>query len=86
MNNTLLEYAKEINVERLTLEDLIKSHRRLRDMNKENHEVWRQELILAVDRAEKNAKSTALEYGWFSRERLKTMTLGELANLLVDEV
>lgn len=79
------QYAVEIDVPSLTLESLISSHRRLREANAVAEEDRRAALAEAAQRGTDLAKQEALKNGWFSRERLKSMTLAELSQLLNEE-
>lgn len=78
------DYAKEINVDKLTLDDLICSHRRLREANQQNHQQWLEVLKKAREEAFDEAKKYALEHDFLSREKLKKMTLQELSKLLYE--
>lgn len=84
LRTPLAVYGAELRLGNLSLADLIASHRRLR-VNLIEDRVARQAAIAqAADEGRSVAEQMALRHGWFSRERLKTMSLGELANLLAE--
>ena len=85
MLDELKVYNDELRlIEPMSLADLIASHRHLRSLNMENAATWRNEVNVAIIRAEEAAGKRALELGWFSADRLRGMPVLELANLLTD--
>ena len=81
----LAAYSAELKlINPLTIEDLINSHRHLRSLNLERVEQWRTAMREAADKGVQAAQEAALDRGWFSRERLRSMSLGELADLLAE--
>lgn len=78
----LAAYGKEMGVESLRLDMLIDSHRSLRAMSQRSQAERLAELQAARERATQEAIAEVKEMGWFSAERLRTMTLGDLAELL----
>lgn len=79
----LAAYAKELELfGTLTLRGLIDSHRHLRAMNVQTEDERRKVMIDAAERARVAAREEVLIY---SHERLRAMTVRELANLLSDE-
>ena len=79
----LADYSKSIGmVGSMTVAQLIDSHKRLREMAIETNEARRDTLQKAWDYGAKMAQEQAISYGWFSRERLRAMSIGELADVL----
>lgn len=75
-------YAQELScVSGLTIEQLIDSHRRLREQNAKHHDEIRAEMAQARDAAYAQAHADAMLY---SRERLRAMTVAEFAALIGD--
>lgn len=70
--------------EDITLDELIESHRTLRNMHKKFNEERNAAMQEAREWASADFKKNAETYDWFSRERLKAMTIGELVELLHD--
>lgn len=68
----------------MTLDELIDSHRSLRDFRKQKHSEWLEELNLARERGFNEGKKKALEEDYISREALKSMKLSDLMELLND--
>lgn len=94
----LYEYAKKIhgkvraseikatdNDLRGFLKSIISSHDHLRTLNLECNETRLKNTEAERRAAFEFAKQFALEQNWFSRERLRAMTVGELADLLHDD-
>lgn len=79
----LQAYAKELKVRAMTVEQLIESHRHLRSLNLELSDTKRQAIAEGRRQGKEQAREEALSKGWFSRERLQSMTLIELAQILV---
>lgn len=79
-NQLLSDYAKEIGVGELSLEELIVSHRRLRSLNLENYELQRKFIDEAVKRAEKEIRDA----NWVRWEDLKKMSMFDIANKIAD--
>lgn len=82
MNDLLKQYASEIGIDDISLVQLIDSHRTLRAANRKRHEEWLAELHQAREIGMKQAIAEVKEYGWFSRETLRSMTLAQLVDLL----
>lgn len=78
----LAAYAKEMDVTCLTQDMLIDSHRTLRAMSQRSESERRAEMQKARQFATEQATDEVKKMGWFSLERLRTMTLGELSELL----
>lgn len=92
LKELLQEYAKEIHGERSELmgdahflRTLISSHRHLRSLNLENSEAIRAQAKQAHESAFEWAKNYALDHNWFSRGKLRSMTLAELAQELYED-
>jgi hypothetical protein len=81
MRDLLKEYAEELGIS-LSLESLIEAHRVLRERALRTNEAMRREMDQAREHARQQAEEEAKKYGWFSAERLRAMTLGELTELL----
>jgi len=81
----LQEYSREIGVyNALTWEKLIDSHRHIRAKAREYHDDYRAQMNKGFEAGKQYYAEVALKEDWFTRERLKSMTIGELANLLAD--
>lgn len=81
----LAAYSAELKLlNPLTIEDLINSHRYLRSLNLERTEQWCTVMREAADKGEQAAQAFALERDWFDRGRLRSMSLGALADLLAE--
>jgi hypothetical protein len=78
----LAAYAEEMDVSCLTQDMLIDSHRNLRAMSQRWEVERRAEMQKAREFATEQAADEVKEMGWFSLERLREMTLGELSELL----
>jgi uncharacterized sporulation protein YeaH/YhbH (DUF444 family) len=78
----LKAYATEMGVQLLTLDVLIDSHRSLRASAQRSAAERRAEMQAAREHATKQATDEVKELGWFSVERLRSMSVGELAELL----
>lgn len=81
-NSLLSDYAKEIGVGELSLEELIVSHRRLRSYNLENYELQRKLIDEAVKRAEKEIRDA----NWVRWGDLKKMSMFDIANKIAEFV
>jgi hypothetical protein len=82
----LVKYSAELKLgETITLDELIKSHRHLRSLNLEMNDRWSAAIAESALKGEHAARDLALKEGWFSREKLRSMSLEELSNYLVDE-
>lgn len=82
----LAEYSQEIGLrETMTLRNLIDSHRTLRNISLKDVKEKMNEVEAARKRAYADAKECATTYDWFSKERLKGLTIGELVQLLYEE-
>lgn len=78
----LADYAKELGVSSLRLDMLIDTHRSMRAAAQRSNAEKRAEMQAAREQATQQAITEVKEMGWFSLERLRTMTMGELAELL----
>ena len=75
----LNDYAKEVGAEALPLQDLIASHRRLRDMSKRTHAEW----IKALENAREIGTRQGMELvltGYVSLDDLQKMTIKEIVD------
>lgn len=79
----LAKYAKEMDIESLSLGGLIESHRRLRSMNIEISEERRRIMDEAYEHGRKEGRKEALVKEYVSLERLSEMTLSEIVGLLM---
>jgi hypothetical protein len=87
VENLLQEYAAEIGLHgTLTLENLIDSHRRLRERAQVSNEKLRQEMKRGFDAGYKNGVEQATKFNYLSREALRNMTLAKLAEILSEDV
>lgn len=78
-------YGEEMDLHgALTLKSLIDSHRRLRSLNLERSEEWQQQVKKGYEAGYTNGRAQAIEHDFLSRETLQTMTLGQLAEILVE--
>ena len=78
-------YGQEMGLtDGLTLWELIESHRSLRNLNMKRQAAWREALADAHVCGLERGRAQALEHEFVSREKLKTMTLKEISNLLGD--
>ncbi len=79
----LQEYAREIGISAgFTLESLIDSHRRLRAQAIEANTNRRKEIDEARDRAAAQAREEVLHGEYISMAELKTLTLGQIVNII----
>lgn len=86
MRAALEEYSLEMDlINRLTLKDLIASHKRLREAASRDADAIRVEVEKARVNGHEEGKRYALEHDYISRERLKQVTLRELSELLADD-
>jgi len=69
----------------LTVEGLIASHRRQRELLADLDKVIREQQQLVMEKAYDDAYKFAHEHEWFSKEVLKRMTLQELAVVLIGD-
>lgn len=82
----LTEYAKEIGLENcFTLQNLIDSHRRLRDMSKDYRENIQSYYLQAIENGKKLGYQTVLEQEYISVEKLKKMTLIEIVGYIEED-
>ena len=79
----LAAYAREVGIDKWTLESLINSHRRLRSLNMDVAEERRRTLDEAYKFGLKEGRKEALEKEYVSIERLSKMTLSEIVGLLM---
>ena len=77
----LEDYSKEVGVD-FTLEQLIESHRRLRNMNLENQTVRLQELANARIAGEKQGYDIVTNGEYVKVSILKNMSVGEMVDFL----
>lgn len=82
LNATLQAYAEEMGVRQLSLESLIKGHRTLRQNALKSNAELSAELAQRREFVSAQAEREVKELGWFSVERLRGMTLDELAELI----
>ena len=78
-------YSQEMKLAKdqaFSLKELIESHRRLREINHERQQSWLEELQLARERGHREGVEWATTHDYISREKLKAMTLLEIANWL----
>lgn len=80
----LQAYAKEIGVETMTLESLIRSHRTLREQAVVSNAERRAELDTARKRAAALAREEVMHGEYISRVRLAGMTMKEIAEIVVE--
>ena len=78
----IIEYSKEIGLDyTMTVEELISSHRELRNKNVSNHREWLRELEKARERGREEGFLYVTEKSYVSLDRLKSMKLGELIEI-----
>jgi hypothetical protein len=86
MNNTTEEklesYKKELSLEYFSIDSLIESHRYLREISIKYHDALREERVKAREHAFEYLKTQGEKYNWFSRERLLSMTIQQLVDVL----
>ncbi|MBC8737005.1 hypothetical protein F6X40_09310 [Paraburkholderia sp. UCT31] len=82
MTDLLKDYARRIGIDSLSLTDLIESHCSLREERKKFQAEWQTELQNGREYGRAQAEREVRELGWFSAERLRSMTLSELAELI----
>lgn len=78
-------YGEEIYEEKihsLTVEELIESHRRLREWSIKNNADNRKIYKDMVEKAYKDAYEDSIKYDWVSKERLANMPMKELCELV----
>ncbi|MBP4081358.1 hypothetical protein [Aeromonas sp. MrichA-1] len=78
----LAEYANEIGISNISLDELIASHRELRARNKRSHEEVVEEINKARKCAAEQTARDLTERGFVSVERLKQMTFGEISEMI----
>jgi len=81
---TIDEYAKEIGVQGLTLNQLINSHRDLRKLYWGYFSKEREIFNTARERGHEEGKRLALEMDFISVQKLAKMTMLEVLNLIDD--
>lgn len=84
----LHRYSQELKLAKdqtLTIKELIESHRRVKEINWDYHQHWLNELKQARERGYIEGIERATEYEYVSREKLKTMTLKEITDLLYED-
>lgn len=81
MNNMLLNYSREIGVE-ITLESLIDSHRRLRELNISSRDEILKEAKEIYERTARIARENVENGEYIAVEKLKAMTLIEIVDFL----
>jgi hypothetical protein len=81
----LLEYAQEIGIEKLSLDDLIESHRMLRALNLDDATARVKAFNNAREEAYEDAYAYAIHNLYFTAKQLKSMTIGELVEKLKEE-
>lgn len=85
LNASLQAYAEEMGVRQLSLEALINGHRTLRQNALKSNAELSAELTQRREFVSAQAVKEVKELGWFSVDRLKGMTLGELAELIRED-
>lgn len=81
--NLLKEYSKELGLfSDLTLEELIGSHKHLRELNKNNLQNWREELVSGFEMGKAQGYTVITEQEYIKVSTLREMTIAELANFL----
>lgn len=83
MNNLLEQYSTEIGVE-MTIESLISSHKRLREINSIRHKQWLSEIEKARELGIIQAERIVKEQNWISVQKLKSMSVSELIAFLAE--
>jgi hypothetical protein len=78
----LSAYADEIGIGKLSLEELIKSHRRLRGLNLDDATARVKAFNNAREEAYEDAYAYAIHNLYFTAKQLKSMTVGELVEKL----
>lgn len=78
-------YAKELGVESMTVDSLIRSHRNLRNWNIEWIADRNAEMNKAREAASRQAREWVTEHEYVSVERLRTMTIAQIAELIGDQ-
>lgn len=87
-NEKLQAYAAEMGVaagKPFSLDQLIDSHRTLREFRQLSEAERRAQIAAAREFAANQATEEVKSLGWFSIERLRGMTLGELSDLLRED-
>ncbi len=79
----LMEHSVEMGLtSRITLEQLITSHRNLRKDNVVFHKQLREDIVEARQEAYTKAYKDKTEQGFIAVDDLRNMTIGELLNLI----
>lgn len=81
----LQEYADEMGIGDLTLSELIKSHRSLRELGTSLSDVRQKVVSEGYEYGMELGRNYAMEHKWISREDLKSMSLTELVGKLIEE-
>lgn len=85
MKDQLKNYSEEIGLRSpFTLETLIESHKRLRAMAVEKNAKELSDFHALREAAAQKMAKEATDNGWFSKERLKSMTLSEISEIICD--
>jgi hypoxanthine phosphoribosyltransferase len=87
-NEKLQAYAVEMELagdKSLSLDQLIDSHRTLRAFRQLSEAERREQITAAREFAAKQATEEVKSLGWFSVERLRGMTMAELAELIRED-
>ena len=85
MKTQIEQYSEQLGLsEAMTLDELIESHRRLRQLNAQSHQEWLKVLREAREKGYRDGEAFALQHGYFSRERLQQMSVAELMEALQD--
>lgn len=83
MNTSIEQYSNEIGLkEAMTMEELIQSHRNLRQLNSNKQKDWLDAIEKARNMGFENGKREALEQNFISRKTLKAMTIQQLIEWL----
>lgn len=82
----LIEYSESLGLfQRMTVSDLIRSHKTLRSMNVDVAEERRRLVQEAAERAYQDAYHYAINNKYIKVSDLAAMTLGELCDMLADQ-
>ncbi len=81
VGSLLEEYGKELGLKGISLEELIRSHRALRNMSK----VFNDERRNAINKAYEDAYNKALNNMWVKLDDLRKMSVQEMLELLRDD-
>lgn len=81
----LKDYSDELGLSHtMSLDEVIKAHRRLRDQAQINHQEWLTELEKGREVGKQQGLAIVTCEEYIKVDKLKAMTLAELANFLAD--